>query len=564
VITAETGIGTDAIQLTITNELTSSIASELFSLGSLERLAMFNNTLTGTIPSKIGTLSSLSYLNFENNLLMGTIPAQIGLLLALVELRLDSNDLTGSISSELGNCSRLQYLVLSANKLSNRMPSSLGALSSLYRLELGRNSLTGPLPESIANCGELTFLSLNENGMTSSIPSELSNLTNLLVLSVHGNKFTSTIPSQIGALTSLVDLFLYSNAFTGPISNAIVKLSSLESLHLNDNNFSGTIPSSIGALSLLKEANFAANLFRGAIPGTFAFLSNTTNLRLDGNTNLCRLDEESTKATSKCLQVQCPYPVCQCTGISCPSGATNSGSSRRNPASPFYPADDALCCTPSNSLLEKLVSDGHADCSVGRSCVAITGTPEKGTRALEVSYESYGLTGDIPSFLGEFTYLKILRLANNRLIGAIPGTLNRLRNATDVRLDNNLGLCVLDAESATVTQMCSQLCTYPKCGCVELYCANGATNIGSSTTLTAQYYPNSTVCCQSGKTLRERLVIDSHIDCSMSHPCKTTEGVRFKGSRAISLIYNKEELTRTIPQEIDWYVQIIRDLKSFE
>jgi hypothetical protein len=55
-----------------------------------------------------------------------------------------------------------------------------------------------------------------------------------------------------------------------------------------------------------------------------------------------------------------------------------------NPATPFYPADDTTCCPVGASLLEKLVTDDHLDCTVGRPCVATTGTLGKGASATKV------------------------------------------------------------------------------------------------------------------------------------------------------------------------------------
>jgi hypothetical protein len=73
-----------------------------------------------------------------------------------------------------------------------------------------------------------------------------------------------------------------------------------------------------------------------------------------------------------------------------------------NPATPFYPAEDATCCPVGNTLLEKLVTDGHLDCSGGRPCVAKTGVGGQGTQLLSIAINA-GLTGTVPPEVGLFT-----------------------------------------------------------------------------------------------------------------------------------------------------------------
>jgi hypothetical protein len=121
---------------------------------------------------------------------------------------------------------------------------------------------------------------------------------------------------------------------------------------------------------------------------------------------LCRLDVGSTTAANKCGPTACPYPSCKCTILAaCPSGATKSASTVVNPATPFYPADDTTCCPVGASLLERLVTDDHLDCTVGRPCVATTGMVLKGVNAVEVKLIALGLAGSIPPEISTLTAL---------------------------------------------------------------------------------------------------------------------------------------------------------------
>jgi hypothetical protein len=127
------------------------------------------------------------------------------------------------------------------------------------------------------------------------------------------------------------------------------------------------------------------NKLSGAIPGTLTLLTVVNSFGLGDNPKLCRLDAASTAVTTKCtpLTTACPYPTCACTDLAtCPSGAQKSSSAAVKLVTPFYPADDTACCPMGTSLSEQLVTDGHLDCTVGRPCVATTGTSGKGTMAI--------------------------------------------------------------------------------------------------------------------------------------------------------------------------------------
>jgi hypothetical protein len=79
--------------------------------------------------------------------------------------------------------------------------------------------------------------------------------------------------------------------------------------------------------------------------------------------------------------------------------------------SPFYPDDPAVCCAVGFTLRERLVLDGHLDCSGGRPCAA---TP-KGLTTTVINYATQNqaggpdlLTGTIPPELGLMTAVKYL------------------------------------------------------------------------------------------------------------------------------------------------------------
>jgi hypothetical protein len=201
------------------------------------------------------------------------------------------------------------------------------------------------------------------------------------------------------------------------------------------------IPPEIGELTALTVFHLNQNKLSGAIPGTLTLLTKaTTDFRLDTNPGLCRIDAASTTVTTAGCTTACPYPTCACTVATCPSGATNSGSTVVNPATPFYPADDTACCPVGKSVREELVKELHLDCSVGRPCVATTGTPGKGTLALAVAlsrYAGYTLTSSIPPEISGLTALTLLRFNDHQTVtGSIPPGISKLTALKELLLYN--------------------------------------------------------------------------------------------------------------------------------
>jgi Leucine-rich repeat (LRR) protein len=443
------------------------------------------------------------------------------------------------------------------------------------------------------------------------------------------------------------------------------RMTSLYFLTLQLNDLIGSIPTELGFLKDIYTVALRGNYLSGPIPGTLTLLTGPpTYFRLDTNPGLCRLDAASTAVTNMCIGASlndaCPYPTCACKFLACPSGAVQPSSV--NAATPFYPAEDPTCCpVGGDTLRERLVTDLHLDCSVGRPCVATTGTPGRGTLVSTLSLGTEGITGTIPPQLGELTALKVLNmrfnqlygtvpsdigkltaltelrlaanvkisgsippefgrltalkyanlannllvgvippdvgaltvlsslflnnnrltgtlppemgsmaaleavnllmnklngtlppefgsllkltqlnLRNNKLTGAIPSSLTLLTKTTSFRLDSNVGLCRLDAGSTTAANKCTPLaCPYSTCECTILAaCPSGATKSASASANPATpFYPaDHATCCPTGSTLREQLVTDEHLDCSVGRPCvATTTGASFKGTNLVFL-----------------------------
>jgi hypothetical protein len=177
----------------------------------------------------------------------------------------------------------------------------------------------------------------------------------------------------------------------------------------------------------------------GPIPGSLTALTKVpgTNFRLDDSGDLCRLDAlSSTVTTTMCGGTACPYPTCSCRFATCPAGGYNVPATTTdvvNPSPPNYPTDAALCCASGFTLRERLVAEGHLDCSRGRPCAV---TPKGLTTETVVYKDQIGtngpdlLTGTIPPELGRMKAVTQFVLSGlSAMDGTIPPTLALLTAA---------------------------------------------------------------------------------------------------------------------------------------
>ena len=136
-------------------------------------------------------------------------------------------------------------LVRINEELTGEIPSEIGQLTNLVTLKLQYNELTGSIPPEIGNLTSLVKLDIRYNNLSGSIPTEVWSLISLKELRIQKNQFSGTIPSAIGNLTELTHLYLYGNQFSGTIPSEIGNLLNVARIHLNNNQFTGFIPESI-------------------------------------------------------------------------------------------------------------------------------------------------------------------------------------------------------------------------------------------------------------------------------------------------------------------------------
>ena len=325
------------------------------------------------------------YYGYEYNT---TIPSGIGLLTQLTRLKFNgyfedysSRVLVGSIPSSIGNLVHLNYLNFSYNGLTGTIPTSIGSLTGLTTLDLFINQLSGPIPPSIGDSiTTLVHLDLDENNLIGTVPKSLGNLVALTALYIDNNALTGTIPTEIGNLQSLSVLSLSENRLIGAIPSSIGNLRNLVWLSLEANSLSGTMPPDIGNLIQLTYFNASVNKFAGMVPSSIGSISGLTSLTLGANS----------------LSGTIP------------------------------------------SFIWSLAQLTHLDLGVNSFTGAISTEIGNLIYLSELYIDTNdGVTGTIPSQIGNLQNLLILSLSDNSLSGTIPSTLGNLVQLTELYLSNN-------------------------------------------------------------------------------------------------------------------------------
>ncbi|MYC99394.1 MAG: hypothetical protein F4X13_09020 [Gammaproteobacteria bacterium] len=416
------------------NNLAGWMPPEVGDLDRLRYLHVDHNELTGPLPPELADATGLASLKIGDNTLSGPLPRSL-LALSLAEFRYADTELCvppydtfrdwlGGIASHAGTgveCApltdreilvrlyeatdgpnwddntnwlteaplrqwhgvttdadgRVKELDLGFNDLHGVVPLELGGLSNLRRLDLRTDDrgLTGRIPAELGQLRQLQYLALAHNGLVGPIPPEFGNLSSLEELALRNNFLTGSIPRELGRLTRLTALRLEKNILTGELPHELGDLARLRFLSIHINRLLGPIPASLLQLDL-RGITFEDNLGLCA-PGTTRFVS-----------WLGRINE------------------------------TNGG---------YCNAGDA-------AVLERLhESAGGAGWT--RSDGWLAGQPLEGWHGVvtdslgyvrELDLSRNGLSGTLPSTLGDLSGLNTLRIGGNTLSGALPLSLTEL------------------------------------------------------------------------------------------------------------------------------------------
>ena len=300
------------------------------------------------------------------------------------------------------------HLVREGEGLTGEIPPEIGLLTKLRQLRLGYNQLSGPIPPEIGNLDSVWWFNLSSNNLSGSIPPELWDLESLKQLFLMNNQFTGSIPAGIGNLTKLTHMYLYNNQFEGPLPDDIGNLSRLFKLNLSHNQLTGPLPESICNLDVEWRNR---NTFRIA------------------NNNFCP-----------------PYPDC----ISDNMNYQNCDSCESNYAFDGFCAEQSdldvlqLFIDNSTETINMYMDDnqngvvdpielGEQEWNSGRlselNCYYDHTFPE--------TFTDLGLSGLIPSEIGNLDSLEMLWLEENALTGPIPPEIGNLQKLIYLILNHN-------------------------------------------------------------------------------------------------------------------------------
>ena len=387
--------------------------------GRVTRLRLRENQLSGSLPSELGNLTNLQTLNLYENELWGGLPSELGNLTNLTYLNLGDNELSGALPRSLGNLTNLQQLGLFDNKLSGSLPSSLGNLTTLQELWLkGNNDLEGSLPSSLVNLTNLQTLRLEDTQLCAPtddafeawlegidnkrgvVNCEEGEPSTAIVLSVN----PQTIREGAGKTEITVTATLDGQALS---EDATVRLTiSSESTALRDEDFTIrlnriVIPAgSIAGSNRSSVTTIDDNVAEG--DETIVLIGVVDGL-MGGEVVITIIDDDETSIT--------PTPI------------TNPD---RAALVALYEATNGDEWANNNNWL--------SDRPLGEWYGVET---DADGRVTQLDLFNNGLSGTLPSSLGDLTNLRKLRLNAGRVSGPIPPELGDLTNLEELYLDQN-------------------------------------------------------------------------------------------------------------------------------
>ncbi|KAI4304436.1 hypothetical protein MLD38_039946 [Melastoma candidum] len=225
-------------------------------------------------------------------------------------------------------------------------------------------SLPGIIPPELARLPYLTEIDFSYNYIYGSIPEELAS-SQLTVLTLLVNRLSGEIPKMLGNITSLTYLCLEANQFVG------------------------TIPSEIGSLTNLKTLLLSSNVLTGSLPASFAGLVNLTDFRIDDN-NLTGAIPEYIQNWKQLQRFEV-----HASGLEGP-----------------IPAKISLLSAMEELRISDMVTPAQQFPDVTNM-----------TALVKLVLRNCNLSGAIPQDIWTMTYLQVLDVSFNNLVGQIPATI---------------------------------------------------------------------------------------------------------------------------------------------
>ncbi|XP_040999488.1 LOW QUALITY PROTEIN: receptor-like protein 13 [Juglans microcarpa x Juglans regia] len=251
---------------------------EFCALKKLEVLDLSDNYFDGILPPCINNMTSLVVLDISNNQFNGNASSSYveasGRSLKYIDF--SYNQFVGIFSFNLfANYSKLEVLRFNGqnNKVEIETEGSMG-WSPLFQLKIielpycSLNKLTGSIPKFLLAQHELDTVNLSHNKLKGNFPNWLvENNTRLRVLDLQNNSFVGQLYLPTLIHTHMVWMDVSANHLDGKLSENIGRIfPNLVYLNLSNNKLEGNLPSSIGGMLYLDILDFSSNNFSGGVP----------------------------------------------------------------------------------------------------------------------------------------------------------------------------------------------------------------------------------------------------------------------------------------------------------
>ncbi|KAG5564260.1 hypothetical protein RHGRI_000456 [Rhododendron griersonianum] len=303
----------------------------------------------------------------------------------------------------LDNNTRMEILILSYNSFGGQLLFPSHPMRNLIMLDITNNHLEGFLPFKLASSfPSLEFLNMSTNNFEGNISSSFGDMTALKTLDLSNNNLSGEIPVHLAKGCRLLKFLRLSNNFLkGPVLPHQNNLILLEVLY-SANNFFTEIPPNLSRSNLI-YLDVSANQLVGKIP--VGFIGNNTSpafLVMAGDH----------------LEGPIPIEFCQLKYLELLDLSENN-------ITGAVPSCFISLSSIQNIRLSKNRLDGPFPIAFKNYRL----------RELDLSYNQF--SGNIPTWIGSFSYLTVLLLQNNNFEGNIPKELCNLYNLSIIDLSSN-------------------------------------------------------------------------------------------------------------------------------
>ncbi|XP_061972286.1 receptor-like protein 13 isoform X3 [Populus nigra] len=411
-------------------------------LGETGLVGCSENEGFGTLSSKLRELHvlDLSYNKFYSDSILSCFTG----LSSLKSLDLSWNTLTGSanfyglnvLSSRL---KKLENLHLRGNQYNDSIFSSLTGFSSLKSLDLSYNMLSGStsINGTFFNLTTLEELYLDGSSLPLNFLHSIGVLPALKVLSAGECDLSGTLSTQgLCGLKNLEQLFLYENNLEGLLPDCFKNLSSLQLLDVSRNQFTGNIASSpLTNLLSLEFISLSNNHFQ--VPISMKPFMNHSRLRFfSGDNN--RLVKEPMSFHDLIPKFQLVFfslskSSSEALNVETPSFLYNQHDLRvldlsQNSFIGMFPS----WLLKNNTRLEQLFLNENSFFGA----LQLQDHPNPDMIAIDISNNN--MHGEIPKNICLiFSNMWTLRMAKNGLTGCIPSCLGNISSLGVLDLSNN-------------------------------------------------------------------------------------------------------------------------------